>query len=90
MPEGNTVRPCNLHIVKTLKLTEEMIHLADRGEADREEGRQVGGRSSARRGGSGIARVHTDRPAGTRRPVRSTSRPAICRVPVRSRVSVVA
>ena len=24
------MRPCNLHIVKTLKLTEEMIHLADR------------------------------------------------------------
>ena len=31
------MRPCNLHIVKTLELTEEMIHLADRGEADRED-----------------------------------------------------
>jgi len=31
------VRPCNLHIVKTLELTQEMIHLADRGEADRED-----------------------------------------------------
>lgn len=31
------MRPCNLHIVKTLKLTEKMIHLADRGEADRED-----------------------------------------------------
>ncbi len=31
------MRPCNLHIVKTLKLTEEMIHLADRGEADRKD-----------------------------------------------------
>jgi len=31
------VRPCNLHILKTLELAEEMIHLADRGEADRED-----------------------------------------------------
>ena len=31
------MRPCNLHIVKTLELTEEMIHLADRGESDRED-----------------------------------------------------
>lgn len=31
------MRPCNLHIVKTLKLAEEMILLADRGEADRED-----------------------------------------------------
>jgi hypothetical protein len=37
MPEGYAVRPCNLHIVKTLELTEEMILLADRGEADRED-----------------------------------------------------
>jgi hypothetical protein len=37
MPEGNAVRPCNLHIVKTLELTEEMIQLANRGEADRED-----------------------------------------------------
>ena len=31
------MRPCNLHIVKTLELAEEMILLADRGEADRED-----------------------------------------------------
>ncbi|HWR92025.1 MAG TPA: hypothetical protein VN300_06340 [Desulfobacterales bacterium] len=31
------MRPCNLHIVKTLQLTEEMIRLADRGEADRSD-----------------------------------------------------
>jgi hypothetical protein len=31
------VRPCNLHIVKTLKLVEEMICLADQGDADRED-----------------------------------------------------
>ena len=31
------MRPCNLHIIKTLELTEEMIYLADRGEADRED-----------------------------------------------------
>jgi len=31
------VRPCNLHIIKTLQLTEEMIHLADLGETDRED-----------------------------------------------------
>jgi hypothetical protein len=36
-PEGNAVRPCNFHIVKTLELTEEMLRLADRGEADRED-----------------------------------------------------
>jgi len=36
-PEGSAVRPCNLHIVKTLQLTEEMIRLADRGEADRSD-----------------------------------------------------
>ena len=31
------MRPCNLHIVNTLKLVEEMIKLADRGDADRED-----------------------------------------------------
>lgn len=33
----NTVKPCNLHIAKTLKLVEEMIALADKGDADRED-----------------------------------------------------
>jgi hypothetical protein len=31
------VRPCNLHIAKTLKLVEDMICLADRGDTDRED-----------------------------------------------------
>ena len=31
------MRPCNLHIVKTLKLVDEMIYLADRGDLDRED-----------------------------------------------------
>jgi hypothetical protein len=31
------VKPCNLHITKTLKLVEEMIYLADQGDADRED-----------------------------------------------------
>ena len=31
------MRPCNLHIVRTLQLTEEMIRLADLGETDRED-----------------------------------------------------
>lgn len=31
------MKPCNLHIVKTLKLVDEMIYLADRGDADRED-----------------------------------------------------
>ncbi len=31
------VRPCNLHIINTLELVEEMIRLADRGDADRED-----------------------------------------------------
>ena len=31
------MRPCNLHIVNTLKLVDEMIYLADRGDADRED-----------------------------------------------------
>jgi hypothetical protein len=32
-----SVKPCNLHIIKTLKLVEEMMELADRGDADRED-----------------------------------------------------
>ena len=31
------MKPCNLHITKTLKLVEEMIYLADQGDADRED-----------------------------------------------------
>ena len=31
------MKPCNLHITKTLKLVEEMILLADQGDADRED-----------------------------------------------------
>ena len=31
------MKPCNLHIVKTLKLVDEMISLADLGDADRED-----------------------------------------------------
>lgn len=31
------MRPCNRHILKTMELAEEMIRLADRGEADRED-----------------------------------------------------
>jgi hypothetical protein len=31
------VKPCNLHIAKTLKLVEEMILLADQGDADRKD-----------------------------------------------------
>jgi hypothetical protein len=31
------VRPCNLHIAKTLKLVEDMIDLADHGDSDRED-----------------------------------------------------
>ncbi|UCF95559.1 MAG: hypothetical protein JSW39_07080 [Desulfobacterales bacterium] len=31
------VKPCNVHIVKTLKLVEEMIYLADQGDAARED-----------------------------------------------------
>ena len=34
---GTNVRRCNLHIRKTLKLVEEMIDLADQGDADRED-----------------------------------------------------
>jgi hypothetical protein len=31
------VKPCNLHIEKTLKLVEDMIYLADEGDTDRED-----------------------------------------------------
>jgi len=31
------VKPCNLHIIKTLELADEMIQLADLGDADRED-----------------------------------------------------
>ena len=31
------MRPCNLHIERTLALVEEMIALADQGDADRED-----------------------------------------------------
>lgn len=31
------MRPCNLHIERTLSLVEEMIELADQGDADRED-----------------------------------------------------
>ena len=37
MPGRKAVRPCNLHIAKTLQLTEEMLYLADLGETDRED-----------------------------------------------------
>ena len=33
----NPVKPCNLHIIKTLRLVEEMMALADQGDADRED-----------------------------------------------------
>jgi hypothetical protein len=36
-PGGIGVKPCNLHIIKTLRLVEEMMELADRGDADRED-----------------------------------------------------
>jgi hypothetical protein len=31
------VKPCNLHIINTLKLADEMIDLANRGDTDRED-----------------------------------------------------
>jgi hypothetical protein len=31
------VKPCNLHIIETLKLVDQMINLADLGDADRED-----------------------------------------------------
>jgi hypothetical protein len=33
----NLVKPCNLHIIKTLRLVEDMMKLADQGDADRED-----------------------------------------------------
>jgi hypothetical protein len=36
-PGDNFVKPCNLHIIRTLRLVEEMMELADRGDADRED-----------------------------------------------------
>ena len=35
--EWKSVRPCNLHIAKTLELVEDMICLADQGDTDRED-----------------------------------------------------
>ena len=35
--ESKPVRPCNLHIAKTLELVEEMIDLANLGDSDRED-----------------------------------------------------
>jgi hypothetical protein len=32
-----SVKSCNLHIIKTLELVEEMMDLADQGDADRED-----------------------------------------------------
>jgi hypothetical protein len=37
MAGGTTVRPCNLHIARTLQLVDEMIKLADQGDSDRED-----------------------------------------------------
>ena len=38
LPGGGTrVKPCNLHIINTLKLVDEMIYLADQGDGDRED-----------------------------------------------------
>ncbi len=31
------VKPCNLHIIRTLQLVDEMITLADQGDSDRED-----------------------------------------------------
>ena len=31
------MKPCNLHIINTLKLVDEMISLADQGDTDRED-----------------------------------------------------
>jgi hypothetical protein len=36
-PGDKSVKPCNLHIIKTLKMAEEMMDLADQGDADRED-----------------------------------------------------
>jgi hypothetical protein len=37
LPGRNIVKPCNLHIERTLQLADEMIHLADVGDNDRED-----------------------------------------------------
>jgi hypothetical protein len=37
LPGETRVKPCNLHIINTLKLADEMIDLADQGDADRED-----------------------------------------------------
>jgi hypothetical protein len=39
VPQGreNDVRPCNLHIARTLQLVDEMIDLADQGDSARED-----------------------------------------------------
>ena len=34
---GTPVKPCNLHIINTLKLADEMIDLADQGDVDRKD-----------------------------------------------------
>ena len=34
---AQNVRPCDQHVVRTLKLVEDMIFLADQGDADRED-----------------------------------------------------
>lgn len=31
------MKPCNQHIIETLRLAEEMLELSDRGDADRED-----------------------------------------------------
>jgi hypothetical protein len=36
-PGDISVKPCNMHIMKTLSLVEEMMALADQGDADRED-----------------------------------------------------
>ena len=33
----NSVKPCNLHIAKTLQLVDQMLNLADQGDVDRED-----------------------------------------------------
>jgi hypothetical protein len=37
IPGDISVKPCNIHIIKTLSLVEEMMALADLGDADRED-----------------------------------------------------
>jgi hypothetical protein len=36
-PGDHSVKPCNMHIIRTLSLVEEMMALADQGDADRED-----------------------------------------------------